>query len=185
MKRWAFGFFLCYPLLPVAFGCGLGLLKHQWFAIFTILYYALLLACTWNLRRLGGWVGRWYLLAFAITCLHLSGVAGMLLKNAPDPFWHGQDQLFGLVLLTIPGVYVAATWAGSALAFRLGRPWQGVLQLLCPVVLFGLAGCLGSTVVLLAFGGQAVHALVLTLKLVHAVENEECHIGLSPSGETL
>lgn len=183
MKRWAIGFFLCYPLLPVAFVCGLGLVEHRPFAIFAVLYYALLLACTWNLRRLGGWAGRWYLLAFAVTCLHLSGVGGMMLDGGTNEGpWGGSDAFFGVVLFTIFGVYVAATWAASALAFRQERTLEGVLQLLAPIALvLGMGTHLGVPIVLLAFGGQAVDALILSLKLVTHAENEDSHIGLSPS----
>ncbi|MBX3166461.1 MAG: hypothetical protein KF760_03575 [Candidatus Eremiobacteraeota bacterium] len=185
MKRWAIGFFLCYPLLPVAFVCGLGLLEHRPFSLFAILYYGLLLSCSWNLRRLGGWAGRWYLLAFAVTCLHLSGVGGLVLSHDPDVYWRGKDQLMALVLLTILGVYLAATWAGSALAFRLKRPWEGVLQILCPILmLLGSGSRVGGPIFLLAFGGQAVHALLLSLKLIKQDETEELHIGLSPAQET-
>lgn len=185
MKRWAIGFFLCYPLLPVGFICGMGLFERKPFALVAILYYALLLACTWNLRRLGGWAGRWYALAFAITCLHLSCVGGMLLQNKARGVWGGGDDFIGLILVTIPGVYVAATWAGAALAFGLKRRWEGVIQLCSPLLmLLGivLGKALAGPLVILTFGGQALDALLLSFRLVNRVEQEDFYIGLSPSG---
>jgi len=185
MKRWAIGFFLCYPLLPVAFMCGLGLFERKPFAVGAILYYALLLASTWNLRRLGGWAGRWYALAFAITCLHLSCVGGMLLQNRAGSGWGRGDDFIGLILLTIPGVYLSATWAGAALAFGLNRWREGVFQFFSPLLMLlgiALGKEMAGPLVIVTFGGQALNALFLSFRTVNQVEREEFHIGLSPSG---
>ena len=184
MKRWAIGFFLCYPLLPVGFICGLGMFERRSIAMVAVLYYALLLASTWSLRRLGGWAGRWYLLAFAITCLHLCSVGGMLLQKRELGSWGG-DDFVGLILLTIPGVYVAATWAGAALAFALNRRLEAVFQLCSPLLMLlgiGLGKEMAGPMVILTFGGQALNALFLSFRTVNQVEQEEFYTGFSPSG---
>ena len=180
MKRYALGLFLCYPLLPVAMGCGMGLLQGKLFGLVAILYYLLLLASLWSLRRFGGWVGSWYLLAFAIAWLHLIGVGGMLVGNASQFPMGTQDPLIGLILLTILGVYLAACCAGAALGFRQNRPLQAGLQLFAPLLMC-LGGKLGGVPVILAFGGQALHALLLSWRLCAPPELEEVHSGFSPA----
>lgn len=170
MKKWAVGLFLCYPLLPLAFWLGLALFDAKLYGVLALPYYALLLASTWNLGKLEGWSGRFYLLAFAITCLHICGAALMLLKIVPDPS-EAKNVLIGLMMVSILAVYVAATWAASALAYRLKSWPEMLLQLLAPVFLaLGIWYNLGTSIFVLTFGVPAVDALSLSMRLLKEPE---------------
>ena len=180
MRRAAVGLFICYPLLPFAFFCGLGLFDGRAYGMLAVLYYMLLLSSLWGCRRFGGMVGFWYMLAFAITWGHMAGVGAVLLGKFWKVPYNAQDSFFGLILLSILGVYLAASCAGSALAFRQNRPIQGLAQLVSPGLL--LASCaFGGLGLILVFGGQAMHALWLSFLLVNQNEEEDLRtIGFSP-----
>lgn len=182
MELWSVCFFLCYLLLPVAFACGFGLLQHHPVGLVAILYYAVLLVSTWNLRRLGGWVGRFYLLAFAIVGLHLSAVGAMLVCSQWYNSWEGPSWLFTVVLLSIAGVWLAATWAATAMALRLQRPLEAFFQLTSPLLLaLCSASTTGPAFALVLLGAQAVHALILNYRLDQPSQPLAPQVGLSPS----
>ncbi|MBS2038282.1 hypothetical protein JST97_25080 [bacterium] len=173
-------FFFCYPILPVAFYCGMGLLDGRPYGIFSFLYYILLLGSLWKSRRCGGWPAVWYTLAYALTWIHLLGVAGLLLGQDRTLPPGVNDLLFGLMLLTIPGVFVAACLAGAALAFRQNRPAEAIMQLGAPL-LMASSVVLGSVPILLGFFGQGLHALSLSIRMRASAGNEELStIGFSP-----
>lgn len=165
MKRSAVAFFCCYPLLPVAFFCGMGLLDGRPIGLVALLYYGLLLASLWACRRLGGWASAWYSLAVAITLVHLIGVSGFLLNQHWKLASSLEDVLFGIVFLTIPGVFLAACLAGAALAFSQKRQAEAIVQLAAPFML-GTGVLFGSVPMVIAFFGQGLHALSLSLRFL-------------------
>lgn len=168
--------------MPLAFLCGLGLLEAKAPGILSVAYYALLL---WSLRGcswLGGWAGRFYWGAFGLVCAHMALVAalvGLTHQHEADGF--NPDRLMVGVLATIFGVYVCASWAGCALAQRLGRVGEAWIQFLCPGLLVlsivGEVGPLG----IVAFAGQGLHALFLAFRALPQQSVEEGHPGLNPS----
>ena len=166
--------------MPFAFFCGFGLVEGKPYGMLAVLYYVLLLASLWGCRRFGGWVGRWYLLAFGVTWLHLMSVGVVLVSKVWKIPYSTKDFFFGMVLLSILGVYLAACCAGSALAFRQNRPLQGLAQLGSPLLMFG-SNIFGVAAIILAYGGQAMHSLWLSFRLVNQVSYEDLNtIGFSP-----
>lgn len=181
MKRSAVAFFCCYPLLPVAFFCGMGLLDGQPFGLVAMLYYGLLLASLWGLRRLGGWASAWYSVAMGITLIHLIGVGGLVLNQRWKLASGLEDTLFGMTFLTIPAVFLTACLAGAALALRQKKPGEAMVQLGFACLL-GTGVLLGSAPIVIGFFGQGLHALSLSVRLLTQVSPNESlnEIGFSP-----
>ncbi len=166
--------------MPFAFFCGFGLIESKPYGMLAVLYYVLLLASLWGCRRFGGWVGRWYSLAFGITWIHLMSVGVVLVSKVQEIPSKTSEFFFGLVLLSILGVYLAACCAGCALALRQNRTLEGGVQLGLPFLLLG-SGVLGMPALIIAYGGQAMHALWLSIRLVDQVNYEEIRtLGFTP-----
>lgn len=185
MKRSALALFLCYPLLPVAIVCAMGFAAGHPMALVTIAYYCLLVWGLWGCAQKGGWPGIFYRLALATVVAH---VLLLIFALFPDRLaWPVLVRdLSGLVLwLTVPGVYLWTSLAGAALARRLHRPVEAVLQFIAPILtlLSLLAGEHGLSFLVISFLGQGAHAF----KLFHEEdklgrqEQANADIGLSPS----
>lgn len=174
------GLFLCYPLLPVAFYCGFGMLDGRLYGLCAPLYYLLLLSSLWGCRRFGGWVAGWYTLAFAVTWLHIFGVAGTLLNLRWEAPLAIREWLFGCTLMTVPGVFLCNCCAGAAMAFRQKRPMEALLQMGAPFLMLTFP-LVGSVSFLVSFAAQGLHALMLANRMTREFCSEDLNgIGFSP-----
>lgn len=182
MKKWPpFCLFLCYPLMPVAFVCGFGFYNTSPIALVSAFYYLLLLTSLWHCGRFEGWAGRFYRLAGLLVAAHVAAVgAPIALKEGPTGF-------IPFILLSIFGVFLLATWAGAALAWRLRLGPHAALQLVAPFLLllpmlWRLPQPLPNILLLSIYGGQGLHALSLALRVLDADKpREKSHPGLNPS----
>ena len=155
--------FACYLLAPVAAVIGgVGVLLNFYFIpalAVCAAYCALLLDTLFKCSKVGGWAGRFYLMAMAVVCAHLIPLA-MLASGASSEMFDPIEGIF----LTVYGVFACCSLAGAALACR-SRLWvQALMQLLWPV-LFWLPRLFPDMYLYLvsvfAFGLQGFQAMFL------------------------
>jgi hypothetical protein len=165
MKRSHGVLFACYLLAPVAMivgaiGVSSGLYTVPAVATCSA-YYALLVDTLFKCSKVGGWAGRFYLMAIAMVCAHLIPFS-LLAFGVESQRW----ELFETLGLTIYGVYACCSLAGAALAWRLHERIEAYLQLLWPLI-FWLPFLSPSMflVPVLTFGAQGFQAMLLGQRL--------------------